>query len=433
MDLAAREVLTEEVASLLEKKAIEEVKTRDSGFYSNLFVMPKKTGGLRPVGEVVHNAISIYNPPWNDSQFTGNVPQSPFYQDPGSPPRSHEIIEHLENDIEMSIELHRESSGDVNFPSSGTSAQEVIRIEEPIAVESEVLDIDSNTYRSSDPEPALLEEPAEVMEWPVVSARDSRDGSLYRCQRHSMGDSCGLTYLFRLVDTYPGIDAYKRQGAIDSIICTPAPECCWSVGINIFRQYHHAGIREEVWRYYLPQIARDFRGNMGALPEDEYSTSGNLRTVSDEPGRCSEPVNSADRMFSIHPSVCNDKLALVSGSQGCRPKLPSVQLGNIEQSLRLPSMESNPTNDPEGAPGASNNYAGNSAMEDSDLVPRSAESIGQSAIITTSDNSNTRPKKQKITEVEEQALVPDSMENQRRILQAQGLADTAIDLIVSNQ
>ncbi|OLY78465.1 hypothetical protein AYI68_g7485 [Smittium mucronatum] len=196
----------------------------------------------------------------------------------------------------------------------------------------------------------------------------------------------------------------------------------------------------EVWRYHLSQISRDFRGNLGALPEDKYSTSGKLRTVSDEPGRCSKPVNSADRMDSIHLSVCNNKLVvwtsrrgsiresdeqesgvvpqLVSGFQGFREKLSSLQLGNMEQSLRLPSIESNSKNDPEGAPETSKNYAGNYAMEDSDLFPRPAETIFQSKIVTTSDNCNTRPKKRKITDVEEQALVPDGMENQRRILQA---------------
>ncbi|OLY84607.1 hypothetical protein AYI68_g1222 [Smittium mucronatum] len=159
----------------------------------------------------------------------------------------------------MTIELHRKSSGDFSFPFSGNSnSQEVIKIEEHITVESEVLDVDSNNYRSSDPEPALLEATTDFMEWPVVSARNSRNG-------------------------------------------------------------------------------------------------------------------------------------------------------------------------------ISKNYAGNSSMEVSDLVPRPAETIGQSTIVATSDNGNTRPKKQKIADVEEQALEPDSMYNQPRILQAKGLADTAIDLIVSNQ
>ncbi|OLY82852.1 hypothetical protein AYI68_g3019 [Smittium mucronatum] len=197
----------------------------------------------------------------NDNQFTGHVSQSPFYQGPRSPPKDHEIIKH------------------------------------------------HNTYRSSDLEPALLEAPADVMEWLVVFARDSRDGSLYRFQRHSLGDNYRHTYLFRLMDTYPGIDAYQFQKAIDSIICTPAPECCWS------------------------------------------------------------------------------------------EKTPYRTIRQYGTPLRLPSMKSNPTNNPEGASETSNNYAGNFAMEDNDLVPRPAETIGQSTKFTTSDNDNTRTKIRKIADV----------------------------------
>ncbi|OLY82575.1 hypothetical protein AYI68_g3303 [Smittium mucronatum] len=230
MDPAAHAVLKDEVASLLAKKTIEEVNTRDPGFYSDLFVIPKKTGGLRP----------------------------------GSSQRGQEIIEHRENRIDMSIELRRESSGDFSCSSSETSnSQEVIRIEEPITVESEVLEVDN---------------------------------------------------------TYPGIDAYQHQEAIDSIICAPAPEFCWK-------------------------------------------------------------------------------------------KLPKLQLGNMGQSLHMSSMESNPTNNSEGAPETSTNYTGNSTMEDSDLVPRPAETIVQSTFVTTSDNGNTRHKKRKIADVEEQSLAPDGMEN----------------------
>ncbi|OLY77755.1 hypothetical protein AYI68_g8210 [Smittium mucronatum] len=135
------------------------------GEYGNSVFQAYRARIQDQVGEFVYNTISIYNPPWNDNQFTGHFPQSPFYQVLGSPPRGREIIEHRENDIKMSIELYRESSGDVSCSSSGTSNdQEVIRNEEPIAIESEVLDVDSNTYRSSDTEPAFLEAPDEFME-----------------------------------------------------------------------------------------------------------------------------------------------------------------------------------------------------------------------------------------------------------------------------
>ena len=42
------QLITEEVTELLQKRAIEEVKP-SHGFYSNLFLVPKKDGGQRPV------------------------------------------------------------------------------------------------------------------------------------------------------------------------------------------------------------------------------------------------------------------------------------------------------------------------------------------------------------------------------------------------
>ncbi len=49
-DVAKREALASEVSSLLAKDAIEEVRDIGSpGFYSHLFIVPKKNGKLRPV------------------------------------------------------------------------------------------------------------------------------------------------------------------------------------------------------------------------------------------------------------------------------------------------------------------------------------------------------------------------------------------------
>ena len=49
-DLSARAALNEEVASLLQKQAIEEVICHSSpGFYGRIFVVPKASGGWRPV------------------------------------------------------------------------------------------------------------------------------------------------------------------------------------------------------------------------------------------------------------------------------------------------------------------------------------------------------------------------------------------------
>ena len=49
MNKEREKVLQEEVDSLLSKGAVERVKDRNRGFYSNIFLVAKKDGGLRPV------------------------------------------------------------------------------------------------------------------------------------------------------------------------------------------------------------------------------------------------------------------------------------------------------------------------------------------------------------------------------------------------
>ena len=49
VNLTRRQVLLQEVNSLLEKQALELVSDRSPGFYSHLFTVPKRSGGFRPV------------------------------------------------------------------------------------------------------------------------------------------------------------------------------------------------------------------------------------------------------------------------------------------------------------------------------------------------------------------------------------------------
>ena len=47
-------VLEEEIQSLLQKQAICQIPTPTGGFYSNMFIVPKKDGGQRPVINLRH-------------------------------------------------------------------------------------------------------------------------------------------------------------------------------------------------------------------------------------------------------------------------------------------------------------------------------------------------------------------------------------------
>ncbi|OMJ13406.1 hypothetical protein AYI70_g8515 [Smittium culicis] len=66
------------------------------------------------------------------------------------------------------------------------------------------------------------------------------------------------------------------------------------------------------------------------------------------------------------------------------------------------------------------------------MVPISTDVINNPSITAASRNGSAGSKKLKISAVEQQELESRGMENQRCILKAQGLSDTAVDMIVSN-
>ncbi|OMJ07790.1 hypothetical protein AYI70_g11963 [Smittium culicis] len=102
------------------------------------------------------------------------------------------------------------------------------------------------------------------------------------------------------------------------------------------------------------------------------------------------------------------------------------------QPIRLPSMEPNITSYTENSEGTTNNNIDYFLVENCSMVPIFTDVINSPSITAASRNGSAGSKKLKISAVEQQELESRGMENQRCILKAQGLSDTAVDMIVSN-
>ncbi|PVU90869.1 hypothetical protein BB561_004670 [Smittium simulii] len=381
-----------------------------------------RTGIQNQVREVDNNAISVNNPFWYGDQFTEHEPQSSFLRDSGPPLRSDKTIESWPDDVKMPGEIYWESPSYVGCHTPGSSnAETTLGTQKQVLIIDEDMDINCDTHRTCQTEPVVLERPIGSLEWSIVPPGDPRTGTLYRCQRHRLGDSCGLTILLK---------------------------CCWPFGISLLRQYHHSSICKEVWWDDLHETARNCRRNMEPLHSDEHAPSSHIRSVCNESSGCTEPTDRTDGMVYVRPSVlknngiiwanddkhkANKILQLVSGQQSRRSELSDIQLVEVDQPLLLPPMEPGIPCSPESAPRASDDYFNHTSMENSNLVSGSTGIISCSATASTGNDGHTRPQKRKISAVEQQELVPHGMENQRRVLQAQGLSDTAINIIVSNK
>ncbi|PWA01876.1 hypothetical protein BB558_001992 [Smittium angustum] len=406
--------------------------------------------------EIINNAISIHYSPRNGNQHQVHVTQGPSNQDTRPQTRSQQAIEGWPNDVEMFSELHRESPINVSSTSSGpTYATPTIGTEEQLIVNGENMDVDSNLDGSSYPKPTVLEEPTKVMERAIVLARDTRDGDLYRLQRLSLRDSYRLPFILRTVDKVGGKDAYQCQGAADSVIRTEAQTSEGSFGVNILGQHNDISICEEVRGHNLSRPAENSREYLELLHENEHETASDIRPIGSESCGRTEQIDCPNRMVPVNGnlqdagieirtsrrgSVClspeqegGPVLQLVCGQQSARPELTSLQMVGMEQPLLLPPVELDCTDSPEGATGTSNDDHSDSDVEVGNVVSRPDVPISVTAVATTSHNSDSGPKKRKVSALGKQALALDGMEDQRRFLETQGLGNYAIDCILSNE
>ncbi|PVU86994.1 hypothetical protein BB561_006494 [Smittium simulii] len=190
-------------------------------------------------------------------------------------------------------------------------------------------------------------------------------------------------------------------------------------------QYHNISIRQKFWKNSFFQNITDCIVNIVPLLEDQHLSSSNPCIIDNKSDRCFKQTYGPDRMSVIrlsifstekgictlrHRSICTNEeqkdrnlLHLVFGQQSSRPEF--------------------------------NNFSwfSNTNVEISNLVSECNRAISVSTYTSSGNYSGTQPPKRKICALQEQALVLDDLENQRRTLKEQGLSDIAIELAVSNE
>ncbi|OMJ28641.1 hypothetical protein AYI69_g1885 [Smittium culicis] len=340
--------------------------------------------------EVVDHAISVDHPLRNGDQLEGNVPQGPIQQNPGSATRGQQNTERWREDPEEFSELHWESSINVNRSTSWkTDSTPTTRAQKPSSVNIKFMDIDSDSDETSNPEPVLLEESANVMVRSLVLARDAENGYFYRSQRLSLWNSSGPPLLLWNMEPQGIKTPYQHEGTVDSAVCTEAREC------------------------------------------------SNIRAIRIKPSGRAQQTDSANRMVYISGDILDAELS--PWATRCRPVCivpeqearPLLQL--VQQSVLLPTLEPDSTGSPEGPPRESHNDTSESNVEIRNLVPRPDGAIDFTATASPSNNSGPRFEKRKVVALGKQELELDGLEDIRRFLETQGLGTYSIAFIVSNE
>ncbi|OMJ07158.1 hypothetical protein AYI70_g12379 [Smittium culicis] len=291
-------------------------------------------------------------------------------QDSGPSTSGQQISDCWTNEIDISGELRWKSSIDVDFPPTQT------HYALPTSGAQELLPVDDDIMN--------FDEQVDGMGRALNLALNTRIGSVHIFQRHSMGNSSGTSHVFVVMESSRGEDAHQRQRTAHSILCTHDEEFGCLLGVIVLIQYDHASIYKEVWRNFFHRIAQYRRKNMGSLPENQHEASSYIRFLGTQSSGCSEKINRTDRIT-------------------------------------------------EGQTKTSNNDSFNANVEVSDLVSRPHGPVNLTTTPPDSNDDYTRSKKRKVCALEKKELDLDSMEDQRRLLKAQGLRNYAIDWLLSKE
>ncbi|OMJ08601.1 hypothetical protein AYI70_g11445, partial [Smittium culicis] len=426
------------------------------GKHTNILFPAYQTGIQNQLEEVEPDSFPINNSLGDGDKFQNDEPEGSQGQDQRSPSRSQQATEDGENDFEMSSELYRKSSSHVGSSSPRTPyVEKAIGSEEQRAEEFEFMDISGDAEQTRVTEPEILVPKTQEMEQEIISTGDPRAGDLYRCQRHGMGDSCGIPILFRFVVSIRSINAYKLQRIIDCIICTPAPRRCWALCVSLFRQHYDSSICQKIWGNYFSQIARSFRADMASLPENKHSSSGDICTNVHQSSGRTEQADGSDRMVSLqqnfweigetlraprHRPVCiqskqqgTELLQLVHRRERERNECSLTLMETMEQPLLLSSMEFNHSGDSEGQERTSHTDFSDSYVEVSTVVPRPPQTSSDGTCTYTGNGDYSRPQKRKIPTDRQQKAVSISLEDHRSSLENQGYNKEAIELLLPNE
>ncbi|OMJ13287.1 hypothetical protein AYI70_g8597 [Smittium culicis] len=412
-------VLTEQVQQILRERE---------------FTIPKKTGGLRPVLDLrklnhhveqqnfkMETLASIYRMIRPKDYMTSLYLQDAFmhiliYKQCRKYLRFHwndRCFQFRALPFGLSLSplvftkiLRPESSINIGRSTSWKAdATTTTRAQKPSSVNIEFMDIDSNFDETSNPEPVLLEESANVMERSLVIFRDAGNGDIYRFQGLSLGNSSGPPLLLWNMEPQGSKTSYQHKRTVDSAVCTEAQECSGKISVGLLRQHNHTRICQEIWGHNLTRITGINREDLVPLPQDQHSSTGNIRSIRIKPSGRAQQTDIANR----------------------------PQMDQVQQSVLLPTLEHGITGNPEGPPRESHNDTSDSNMEIRNLVPRTDGAIDFTATASPSNNSGPRSEKRKVAALGKQELELDGLEDQRRFFETQGLGTYAIDFIVSSE
>ncbi|PVU93878.1 hypothetical protein BB561_002970 [Smittium simulii] len=284
----------------------------------------------------------------------------------------------------------------------------------------------------------LVERSPSTMEWTVIHPRIPRARDIYGFQRQDMGNSNWRQDIFRILVYRSYQYPHKLQGTFNSDVRFEVTLSNGQICISLYRQLNSLIICKKIWGNNIEEALKNFGRIMATLPEDKYTSTGNVCTYIHQPGRCTEQLDCTNRMVLIEDniqgtietgwstrrrSICdkpehqdNQLLQLVSGPSCNRDQRPLSPMDPLDKSLLLSTLELDPTSTSEGETREDNTDAGNTLVEVCNVVSRPNSADDRATCDSTRVHNCPRPQKRKVSAINKQELVSSCIENQRSSL-----------------
>ncbi|PVU93757.1 hypothetical protein BB561_003051 [Smittium simulii] len=284
----------------------------------------------------------------------GILRQSPYYssKDQELTQRSAKTHKSRKDTLMYIGKLYRKAKSNVSSSSyKPLNAETSLRAQKQITSKMEYMDIISHFYRANNIELNAIKNLISNMKQTVISASNFKSNFFTDYSNTAWGIVAGpLIFL--------------------ETLCA-----------DILRKYYYAFITKKIWGYDFTQISRDSRKCLEILPKNKYSTTSDLSTVNIKPsGSPSRP-------------------------QGSRAKCLSTQLLIKSKFILLSILKPDNTSNQKGTSEENNADNYNSVLKDCNMALIFTGTVYPTTIASTSNHNDSKPKKQKVTLLEKQALV----------------------------
>jgi len=349
--------------------------------------------------------------------------------------------------------IRRESNGHLNRNIPSTTNDTQSSSTQELSTSSSQLERQSESHRTSQGEPEMVDGGVEDMEWSVVDTTTSTNGHLHGCLGQGLGNSDQSQNMEwdMVIDRVS--PTHQLERIENSTLGNQATTVSRENVERHMRQHDYNSTYQQIRRNKIPSTNDSGRRIMETLSSNRHTNKNNIRSLSIQSSGCSiattsEPTGMEDQS-TIFPSSGQNlgtsqgglirvsrehspskvhvlEISSISSSSRCT----STLMDNTGQLIHMPTVEPNSSSTGEDSIEQIDSDPDNTMVVERDMVPRSKTNVTTASTSNTTGRSIASNRKRRRDPQQESSLDLNSMAHKRiRHDVEDGLLPAAVELL----